>query len=468
MSEPRASPTTQFVKFLLSSIRARFSLKEDRGDAREIDEDLRAGVTMQGTNLWVLMFAIFIASIGLNVNSTAVIIGAMLISPLMGPIMGVGYGAGILDFPLIRRGLKNLGIAAAIALITSTAYFLITPLTGSMSERLARTTPSLWDVLIALLGGLAGIIAVTRKEKSNVIPGVAIATALMPPLCTAGYGLANGSWGYFFGALYLFTINCVFIAAPAALVTRAFRLERRHFEDARVARRVQYSMAAVVMVTLLPSLYIAYRLVGEEIFRTRATQFVQDRLDLQKTHVSNLEIDPTAHSVEVSLVGEHVSKDVLDDVRARLRSSGLPADTRLQIFQTGNDAVDMTTLSSNLLGNLYRDSQKQLADKEAQIQQLRDELSSTRASGDRFQQVPVELNALFPQISDVLIADAPEWSADTGRSAKNTVVVSLRLTKPLSQEERDKIQAWLRTRFGTDDVRLVTDPAGAVTGSGAA
>jgi uncharacterized hydrophobic protein (TIGR00271 family) len=458
MTEPGASPTTQFLSHVISAVRARFSLREDRAEDREIDEDLRQGVTMQGTNLWVLMFAIFIASIGLNVNSTAVIIGAMLISPLMGPIMGVGYGAGIHDFPLIRRGLKNLGIAAAIALITSTVYFLLTPLTGSLSERLARTTPSLWDVLIALFGGLAGIIAVTRKEKSNVIPGVAIATALMPPLCTAGYGLANGAWSYFFGALYLFTINSVFIAASAAFVTRAFHLQRRRFDDPRVARRVQYSMAVVMTITLLPSLYIAYRLVGEEIFRTRATQFVQDRLDLKDTHVSNLEIDARAHHVEVSLIGAHVSKDVLDDVYARLRSSGLPADTALQIFQTGNDAVDMTTLSSSLLGNLYRDSQKQLADKEAQIQQLRDELASTRASGERFEQVPVELNALFPQISRVLIADAPEWSAGAGRSATNTLVVSVSVKQPLTEEERGKIEAWLRTRFGTDDVRLIAEP----------
>ncbi len=458
MSEPRARSDSKFLRYLTASVRSRFSLKADRADTDQIDATLRQGVTMQGTNLWVLMFAIFIASIGLNVNSTAVIIGAMLISPLMGPLLGIGYGAGIHDFPLIRRGLKNLGIAAGIALATSTVYFVLTPLTGSLSERLARTTPSIWDVLIALFGGLAGIIAVTRKEKTNVIPGVAIATALMPPLCTAGYGLANGSWTYFLGALYLFTINSVFIAASAALVTRAFRLRRRHFEDPAVARRVSYAMAAVMTVTLLPSLYIAYHLVGDEIFRTRATQFVQNQLDLQDTHISNLEIDPRAHRIEVSLVGKHVQKDVRNEIFARLRSSGLPADAQLQIFQ-GDEAPDMATLSSNLLGNLYRDSQKQLAEKDTQIQQLRDELASSHASGERFQQVPMELNALFPQISRVLIADAPAWSSDGGRSGKNTLVVSLQLKKPLSKDERDKIEAWLRTRFGTEDVQLVIEPA---------
>lgn len=152
---------------------------------------LRGDVEMRGTNLWVLMFAIFIASIGLNVNSTAVIIGAMLISPLMGPITGIGYGAGILDLRLVREGLKNLGIATLIGLLTSAAYFSIRPLRSAQSELLARTSPTIWDVLIASFGGLAGIVAATRKHKSNVIPGVAIATALMPPLCTAGFARRN-------------------------------------------------------------------------------------------------------------------------------------------------------------------------------------------------------------------------------------------------------------------------------------
>lgn len=222
----------QLLKQIIEVVRARFSLTEDRADDQEIDTSLRAGVTMQGTNLWVLMFAIFIASIGLNVNSTAVIIGAMLISPMMGPILGVGYGAGIHDFPLIRRGIKNWGIAAGIALLTSTVYFALTPLGGTTTELLARTTPTIWDVLIALFGGLAGIIGATRRQKTNVIPGVAIATALMPPLCTAGYGLANGRWSFVFGALYLFTINSVFIAASATLVTRAF-----HSSDASSTTR---------------------------------------------------------------------------------------------------------------------------------------------------------------------------------------------------------------------------------------
>ena len=193
MSDSPPAPIPAPGQPLRRSLALRFSLDHDKADPAAIDASLRAGAELTGANAWILIFAIFIASIGLNVNSTAVVIGAMLVSPLMGPIMGIGYGVGIYDFALIRRSSLNLGIAGLISLATSTVYFLISPLTEAQSELLARTTPTLWDVLIALFGGFAGIVGATRREKSNVIPGVAIATALMPPLCTAGYGLAKGT-----------------------------------------------------------------------------------------------------------------------------------------------------------------------------------------------------------------------------------------------------------------------------------
>jgi uncharacterized hydrophobic protein (TIGR00271 family) len=441
---------------IVDAVRARFSLREDRADDQEIDSSLRAGVTMQGTNLWVLMFAIFVASIGLNVNSTAVIIGAMLISPLMGPIMGVGYGAAIHDFPLIRSGLKNLGIAAGISLLTSTVYFALTPLAGTQSELLARTTPTIWDVLIAIFGGLAGIIGVTRKQKGNVIPGVAIATALMPPLCTAGYALANGRWGFFFGALYLFTINSVFIAASATLVTRAFHLERRQFDDPAVQNRVQMYMAIAMTATVLPSLYLAYRMVGDEIFRTRATSFVQDRLEFETTHVNDIDIDPRARRIEVSLIGDAVKQATLDDVRARLSGAGLP-ETTLQIFQTGDQELDVATLRSSLLGDLYKESQEKLAQKEGELQQLRDELDTMRLAQGQYREVPAELNALFPEVTGVLMFEAPEWDADSGQSTENTLAMNLKVSQPLTATQRERIESWLRTRFNVQKVLLTVE-----------
>jgi uncharacterized hydrophobic protein (TIGR00271 family) len=201
-----------------------FSLHYEKEDFNTVITGIESGISFRGTNLWILIFAIFVASLGLNVNSTAVIIGAMLISPLMGPIMGIGLGIGINDPLLLRRAISNFAIATIVALTTSTIFFLLSPLNDAHSEILARTSPNIYDVLIALFGGFAGIIATSTRQKGNVIPGVAIATALMPPLCTAGYGLATWQMNFFLGAFYLFIINTVFIALATLLIVRLLRI----------------------------------------------------------------------------------------------------------------------------------------------------------------------------------------------------------------------------------------------------
>lgn len=441
------------------ALRNRFSLRDDKADDSVIDQSLRAGVEMQGTNLWVLMFAIFIASVGLNVNSTAVIIGAMLISPLMGPIMGIGYGVGIYDFSLIRMSLKNLGIATLIGLLTSAAYFAVSPLTTVQSELLARTTPTIWDVLIALFGGLAGIVAATRKEKSNVIPGVAIATALMPPLCTAGFGLANANWHYFLGAFYLFTINCVFIASSSAIVVKAFRLPHKHFIDERTAIRVHRYLGAIVLLTIVPSLYLAYQLVEEEVFRSRATQFVQKQLESKQSHVVDTNIDPKARRIEVTLIGGVVPQSTLTEVANRLPGEGL-AGTELKVFQTGDQRMDVAALKSNLMGDFYKKIQLALAaleNKDKTIEQLRGKLDSEEARQQRFKDVPAELHALYPHIENVLLTESPDWNAGTGWNDRNTVVLSIRSSKRLSKGDQSKIEQWLRMRLKSDSVKLVIE-----------
>ena len=202
-------------------LRGRFSLDEDKAQRDEVVASISKGVVFRGVNLWVLIFATMIASLGLNVNSAAVIIGAMLISPIMGPIMGIGLSLGINDFELLKKSLRNYALMFVVAIVTSTAYFLVSPLSSNSSELLARTVPTTYDVLIALFGGLAGIVAQTRQDRtSTVIPGVAIATALIPPLCTAGFGLATGQIRFFFGAFYLFFINSVFIALATYAMVR--------------------------------------------------------------------------------------------------------------------------------------------------------------------------------------------------------------------------------------------------------
>jgi uncharacterized hydrophobic protein (TIGR00271 family) len=450
-SQPKGTPVglIHFRDFL----RERFDLTADMADDGEIDSRVRSDVVIKGTNLWVLMFATFIASIGLNVNSTAVVIGAMLISPLMGPITGIGYGAGILDLGLVREGLKNLALATLIALVTSTLYFAISPLRGAQSELLARTTPTLWDVLIAIFGGLAGIVGTTRKQKSNVIPGVAIATALMPPLCTAGFGLATGSWRYFIGAFYLFTINCVFIAVAATVVARAFHIKRMRFVDDAAERRVRRIMAGVVIVTVLPSLYLAYLLVGDELFKARATSFVAEQIQYPGTQVAATTVDARRKLIQVSLIGATVQEPTLRELQSRLTGAGLQGAT-LQIFQTELGRRDAAALPPNALAELYRQTQTDVASKDAEIATLRTELADARSLSEQLRGITGEIHALFPQVVSAAVASAPEWRTGDNSAEPETLIAYVGFDKPLSRNDRMRLESWLRERFKTEHLHL--------------
>lgn len=447
---------------LRGKLSERWSLKSDKAADALIDQGLRAGVEMRGTNLWVLIFAIFIASIGLNVNSTAVIIGAMLISPLMGPIMGIGYGAGILDLALIRRSLNNLGIAMLIALTTSTLYFALSPLSTAQSELLARTSPTIWDVLIAWFGGLAGIIGATRQEKSNLIPGVAIATALMPPLCTVGFGLAHGNWEFVWGALYLFTINSVFIAFAAALVTRAFHVQEKNPLDDVSARRVRRYMVTAVLLTGLPSLYLAVQLVQHELFKARAQTFVEQHFKFQRTHLSQITINPPSKTIELTLIGEYIPPEQLAAISHQLPGADL-AQAKLNVHQNHPTQIDVTSLKSSLLADLYNRSQTELEAKDRQIAQLRDQLQAQQVDPALFAQIGRELQTLYPGIRTVRLAPAWGWpqarvavpptSAPMPPSASHYAAM-LELSRPLSRADLARIQDWLGTRLSGATVQV--------------
>lgn len=433
----------------------RFSLRHDQAEYADIDTSIRAGSSFKGTNLWVLMLAIFIASIGLNVNSTAVIIGAMLISPLMGPIIGIGYGVSINDFGLVRAAVKNLGIAALIGLITSTLYFLVTPLSGAQSELLARTTPTIWDVLIAMLGGLAGMIAVTRKERSNVIPGVAIATALMPPLCTAGYGIASGSAYYFFGALYLFLINCVFIAVASVLLAAYMHFPHRQFVSTVVERRVHRTIWAVVVLTMLPSVYLAYGMVNAELFRQKANRFIKVEFALENTFVAKHEILPDSQQIEVTLVGATVPSEQLQAIAAKLKNYNLP-QAQLITHQGGVSSQDMASLRADLLKDLLSSIQQAVDEKSRRIAELEAQLARVSAAhGDQAQTVR-ELRAQYPEIQRVVLAQAPVWDADGGTHS-NMLIVQLSSQPGLRDEDRKRISTWLKVKMGVQTVRLIAD-----------
>ena len=258
-----------------------FDIKTDKHEEGAI-ENIKKSIEFRGENLWSLICAIFIASVGLNTNSTAVIIGAMLISPLMGPIVGTGLAVGINDIQLLKTSLKNLLISVVASIATSTLYFTISPLTDVQSELLARTNPTIFDVLIAIFGGIAGIVANTRREKSNLIPGVAIATALMPPLCTAGYGLATGNFLFFLGAFYLFFINSVFICIATIFIVQYLHFKEVEYLEPEKQKKIKRWIFIFAFLTILPSIYTAWNVVNESLFKSKAIQFINQNVKFKE------------------------------------------------------------------------------------------------------------------------------------------------------------------------------------------
>lgn len=351
----------------------RLSLRADQADVASIDRSLRDGVEFRGTNVWLLVAAIFIASIGLNVNSTAVIIGAMLISPLMGPIMGIGYGVAISDFELLKRGFRALIIAVFASLATSTAYFLVSPLAEAQSELLARTTPTLWDLLIALFGGLVGAVGATRREKSNVVPGVAIATALMPPLCTAGYGLATGQFSYFLGAFYLFFINSVYIGLATTIVLGLIRRPDVTAVHVTARRKLRWAVYGLVVATVLPSVVLSWRLVSAEWFQRRAQRFLAQELNIPGVHIADRKILPEQQLIDVALLGARLTPARITALQAMLPAYRLHG-ARFLVRQVGDPRVDVTSKRTVALGEMLSGSQVMLSAHDQRLQDLEQSL----------------------------------------------------------------------------------------------
>ncbi|PKO47826.1 MAG: hypothetical protein CVU29_00070 [Betaproteobacteria bacterium HGW-Betaproteobacteria-22] len=438
------------------ALRHRFSLIEDKADDAQIDTSIRSGVVLRGTNLWVLMFAILIASIGLNVNSTAVIIGAMLISPLMGPIMGIGYGVGIYDQELIRKSFRNLGIATIISLLVSTVYFLLTPLSDAQSELLARTSPTIWDVLIAFFGGLAGIIGATRSEKANIIPGVAIATALMPPLCTAGYGLANANWEFFFGAFYLYSINCVFIAFASILIIWVLNPAHKIFVDEKTETRVSRILTAVVLLTLLPSVYLAVKLVKEEVFQAKASEFLAGEVVFDQTHVTQRNINAKLKRIEITLIGEYINKTKLKEIEARLNDYGLK-DATLTVYQTKDQSVDISALKSNIVSELYKENLYELENKNKTIRELEAKINAAETLKSEWRNISAELHAQYPQIREVLFSEAIQWKVSENQTDEKVIVLNIIASSKLNRSDQYRISEWLKVRIKTNNIKLIVE-----------
>lgn len=435
-----------------------FDVRQEKEDELETIESIKKGIEFKSTNLWVLIFATFVASLGLNTNSTAVIIGAMLISPLMGPIMGFGLGLGISDFDLIKRSFRNFATATVFSVITSTLYFLISPISEAQSELLARTQPTVYDVLIAFFGGLAGIVASSTKSKGNVIPGVAIATALMPPLCTAGFGLASGNLYYFFGAFYLFFINTVFISLATYLVVRLLKYPKKVFLDKQREKIVTRYVGIIVFFTIVPSLFLSYNLVRSSYFNERVRNFVTEELSFPDTQILNKTVTDTSdkREVKVVLIGQTVSDEMLASARAKMAKYGLKGVSLVVQQGFGQEATDINELKSLLMQDLYKNSEEVLRVQAVQIDSLKRQVDRYQGYSRLTSELMPEVKVLFPFVEEASCSYTSIMSTDAAKP-DTVMLVYLKSKSAVKEVERKKIREWLSARLEMNNIKLLIE-----------
>ncbi|MDH6309008.1 putative hydrophobic protein (TIGR00271 family) [Dysgonomonas sp. PFB1-18] len=420
-------------------------------DYNEIHESIKQGVVFEGTKLWILVCAIIIASVGLNINSTAVIIGAMLISPLMEPITGMGYSIAVYDSLLFRQSLKNFGFAVLASLITSTLYFAITPVTTAYSEILARTSPTIYDVLIALFGGVAGIIAISSKQKGNVIPGVAIATALMPPLCTAGYGLATGQFSFFYGAFYLFTINSVCIAFASAIISQflKFPIRNSRISDIR-KKRINQIISAIIIITILPSIYLGYSLAQDEKFKANAQLYTQDVSIYRGNYLLRSEINASKREIMLTYGGSYLTDGDKDTIVSKASDFYLK-DAKISVEQ----GLAINTNIPNQDKSLAKE-----ASLKQEISRLNSLITESQRQSDSIQNRPMignqllsEVKVLYPQITSCSYSDTYIYRKDSIKPEKAEIVI-FSYERYLNTIDQKKVREWIDERLKTAEAKV--------------
>lgn len=437
---------------LIQAIKKVFNLlrlTHEKEDNEVVYDAIEKGIIFRGTNLWILVFAILVASVGLNMNSTAVVIGAMLISPLMGPITGIGFSVATYNYPLFRKALNNYGFATSAALVTSTLYFTLTPIHTEHAEILSRTSPTIYDVLIALFGGLAGIVAISSKMKGNVIPGVAIATALMPPLCTAGYGLSIGNFSYFFGALYLYAINSVFIALSAMVVSQMLEFPKQTRLLSREIKNKNIAIIAVIVLTVVPSFYLGYTLVQKEKFVAHAETFVSE-VGLWEGNFL-LSSDINAEKKKISLVygGDEFDDKAIEHLQNKAKDLGL-MDAEL-IVEQGLKIQDYQKL---------QEKNRDVSNVSAELERLKSTLMYKEREIDSLRSIPKfgetvlsEINSIYPEINSCSYAESWLYN-DSLKESENVAIVYFKLDKWMSDLNKIKVKNWLSKRLNKENIIL--------------
>lgn len=434
-------------------------LGEDMAPEKDTIAVIEEGVEFSGAKLWILVLAIFVASLGLNTNSAAVIIGAMLISPLMGPIIGMGLGIGINDFMLFKRAAKNYAVATIFSVLTATVYFLLTPFDEVQSELLARTSPTIYDVAIALCGGLAGIVALSsRSQRSgNVIPGVAIATALMPPLCTVGFGLGTGNWLFAIGALYLYLINTIFISLATFIGVTLMRFPKKVFVDKARERRVKHILSFISVVTIIPSIFLTLQMIQETVFDNRCQEFCKNAVVVDEAKVISCEWDYEDRSIRVALLGEEVDSMRIEHMKAQLSDYGLDHVT-LEVVQ-GANGLDVESVRGMIKSENKKTllAQGQLAESEHKVKALSDSIATYLRTNAVSRAILPELRTLYPDVVSLSTGSGVvSYVEDSVAGDSEVFLVNVVLNKRIKADDEARMCAWLKARLLRDDVVIST------------
>ncbi|MBS1911068.1 MAG: DUF389 domain-containing protein [Bacteroidetes bacterium] len=442
---------------MLRRIRVIFGL-ESGTDVEGTIERIRNGVRLRGANLWILVCAALIASIGLNTSSVAVIIGAMLISPLMGPILGIGLGIAIHDRGMLFRAVRTFAVAVAISLLTSALYFLATPITSPTAELLARTSPTILDVCIAFFGGVAGIVAGSRREATTAIPGVAIATALMPPLCTAGYGLASGRWSFLLGAFYLFFLNTVFISLATYLIARLLKFPQATYVKQEVKRRVDRLITAFVVITVIPSIVIFYDVITTLRQQAAAERFIRQELEVGGRTAVNWKLDRRDSSMvlRVYLAGTPFDSSATDSLNALLPARGLP-NGQLRLVQL-NLSPNAGHISTDELLELLQSEDLQHKLVESIVGMMDKPAAAPPAPVDTISIAGLmrEMRPAFPTLIEISYASAMQNVRDSTDSIPTFLVrQDSTKSKRLRQGALAGMRLFLQARLKKDTVRVI-------------
>ena len=424
-------------------------------------EAVKKDISFKGHTAWILIFSIFVASIGLNVSSTAVVIGAMLISPLMGPIVGVGLSVAINDVETLRRSLINLGVMVVLSVATAFLYFKLSPLTEETPELLARTYPTILDVLVAIFGGLALIVAKTKSGTiASVIFGVAIATALMPPLCTVGYGLAINNLNYAGGALYLFSINAVFIALSTFIVSKLLRFPLVRYANSKKRRRIAQAASLIAIIVMIPSVYLFVNLLDEQLFEYKTKDFVKNVIRYEGAEVVKFTQDYKTKNIEVYLIGRPVPSDKINGWITELKETQKLEDCKLRIYQGTDQSGELaerlsSEVKAGILEDLYVKNEQLIQDKNARIEFLENEIANIRIKDFPFKELSEEVKINYQDIETFSYSRR----ITTNYEKTDTIPVfnikwNPKISTRAKKEQMARLESWLLYKMKLDTLRI--------------